>query len=233
MQKVILITGSNSGIGKETAKTLAKMGHKIIIHGRDSNRLKETLESLKAESQNSDIYAFAADLSLKSEIAKFAKMIESKFDKIDVLLHNAGAQFGSVREVTSEGHEKTFAINVLVPFLLTHLLMPLLQKKLPQKDSLQLDSKNMESKGSKNIESNGENARVIAVSSSSFIVGKFDKNDIEFSKNYSLFRAYGVSKRYEYWIMQKFAQMGINGVTFNTLEAGATSLVAFRRIILP
>lgn len=116
--------------------------------------------------------------------------LESKYEYVDVLINNAGGQFGNTREVTSEGHEKTFAINVLSPFLLTMLLLPMLQKS--------------------------KSARVVTVSSASYSIGKFDAKDIEWNNGYSLTRSYGLSKRYVYWIMQKFSQSG-----FNTVEPGS------------
>lgn len=216
---------------------------------------------MKRQSGNDEIYAISGDLSLKSGIAKFANEIMSKIKTLDVLIHNAGAQFGNTREVSAEEHEKTFAINVIAPFLLTHLLLPLLcrNKNLDSKKIAEsagfMESKNMESnaiesklaKSSQKCEvysiQKCENACVIAVSSSSYIYGKFNCNDLELEKSYSLFRSYRLSKRYEYWVMQKFAEIfsqdsqdsmknatrdskdSINArakVTFNTLEPGAT-----------
>jgi len=125
-----------------------------------------------------------------------ADEISRKYDRLDVLINNAGGQFGNVREETAEGHEKTFAINVLAPFLLTKLLLPLLQKS--------------------------GHGRVVTVSSASYTVGKFDSADIELKNGYSLTRAYGLSKRYAYWVMLKYASLNLPNVTFNTVEPGST-----------
>lgn len=194
-KKIILVTGSNSGIGKETAMTLAKAGHFVILHGRDKEKTKRVYEEIKKESGNQSIDMMCADLSLMSEVLKMVKRLEEKYDHLDVLINNAGGQFGSKREETREGHEKTIAINAFAPFLLTSLLLPLLQKS--------------------------GNARVVTVSSESYLVGKFDIHDIELQKGYSLTRSYGLSKRYVYWIMLKFSQQNIKGVTFNTVEPGS------------
>ncbi len=193
--KIILVTGANSGIGKETAMTLAKEGHTVIIHGRNIEKTKKVFDEIKRISRNENLDMICADLSIMSNLPEMVAELESKYEYVDVLINNAGGQFGNTREVTSEGHEKTFAINVLAPFLLTKLLLPMLQKS--------------------------KSARVVTVSSASYSIGKFDAKDIEWNNGYSLTRSYGLSKRYVYWLMQKFAQSDIDGVTFNTVEPGS------------
>lgn len=201
MRKIILITGTSSGIGKETAMTLAKQGHQLIIHGRNPEKSKAVYEEIIQESGNKNIDLYTADLSLMSEVRAFSDKIRKKYDHIDVLINNAGGQFGSEREVTAEGHEKTFAINTLAPFLLTHLLLPLLRKS--------------------------QSGRVVTVSSESYKTGgEVDWNDVEFEKKYSLIRSYGLSKRYALWIMNEFSEKlkaeNIHNVTINSLEPGST-----------
>lgn len=122
--------------------------------------------------------------------------LKEKYDHIDVLINNAGGQFGNKREVTKEAHERTMAINVFAPYLLTKLLLPLLQKS--------------------------GNGRVVTVSSASYTVGKFNATDLELKNGYSLTRSYGLSKRYAYWVMMKYSQMNIKNVTFNTVEPGSS-----------
>jgi len=199
-KKIILVTGASSGIGKETALTLAKQGHTIIMHGRDEKKTQQVFEEVKAESGNADIYMYTADLSLKAEVVKMADLIKDKFDHIDVLINNAGGQFGKQREVTVEGHEKTFAINVLAPFLLTNRLLPLVKKS--------------------------KSGRIITVCSESVRQGgKVLLDDIEFAEKYSISRSYGLTKRYAWWIMRQYAKnlqaAGINNVTVNCLEPGS------------
>lgn len=200
MSRIILITGASSGIGKETALELAKQGHRLIIHGRDPEKTKAAYDEIVKESGNSDIEMLTVDLSLMSEVKRFADEIASRYDHLDVLINNAGAQFGNDRLVTPEGHERTFAINTLAPFLLTYLLMPLLEKS--------------------------DSARVVTVSSESYKAGgEPDWNDVEFEKDYSLFRSYGLSKRYVWWLMREFAdrlkEKGVENVAVNTCEPGS------------
>lgn len=126
--KIILVTGASDGIGKETAMTLAKQGHTIIIHGRNKQKLQAVYDEIKRETGNKNIDMFTADFLSLEEIKRFANTIKTKYDHLDVLINNAGAQFGNKREVTIEGHEKTMMINVFAPFLLTTLLLDLLRK---------------------------------------------------------------------------------------------------------
>lgn len=194
-KKIALVTGASSGIGKQTACELLKKGYFVILHGRNEAKTRAVFEEIR-RSGNTAVDMICADLSLKNEIKNMADEIRQKYDRLDVLINNAGGQFGNVREETSEGHEKTFAINVLAPFLLTKRLLPLLQKS--------------------------EHGRVITVSSASYTVGKFDPDDIELKNGYSLTRSYGLSKRYAYWIMLKYASLHLSNVTFNTVEPGST-----------
>lgn len=199
-KKIILITGTSSGIGKETAMTLAKQGHTLIIHGRDSEKTKAVFEEIIRTTGNLDIEMLTADLSLKAEVKAFADKIIAKYDHLDVLINNAGGQFGETRLETSEGHERTFAINTLAPFLLTKLLLPLLEKSV--------------------------SARVVTVSSASYQQGgNVPWNDIELKHHYSLTKSYGLSKRYVWWLMRQFAveleKQGVKNVTVNTCEPGS------------
>ncbi|WP_310603408.1 SDR family NAD(P)-dependent oxidoreductase [Anaerosporobacter sp.] len=201
MKKIILVTGASSGIGKVTALALAKQGHTVILHGRNPEKTKKAFNEIKKESNNSNLDMITADLSLLSEVRKFADAIKTKYDHLDVLINNAGGQFGSVREETSEGHEKTMAINLLSPFLLTHLLLDLLHKS--------------------------PSARVVTVSSESYRQGgKPFLGDIELKENYSMAKAYGLSKLYIYWIMLQFVKQTkdkFHNITFNTVEPGSAN----------
>lgn len=200
MTKTILITGASGGIGKEAAREFAEQGHTVIMHGRNPEKTRAACEEVKDETGNQNISCYVADLSLMGEVATFAERVKRDHDHLDVLVNNAGGQFGNRREVTSEGHERTLAINVLAPFLLTSLLLPLLAESPA--------------------------ARVVTMSSESYRqAGDPILDDIELERNYSLVRSYGFSKRYVWWIMRQFAveakKRGIDNVTFNTAEPGS------------
>lgn len=199
-KKTILITGASNGIGKETALALAKQGHKIIIHGRSPEKTRRVYEQIKLESGNDDVDMYTADLSLMAEVRRFADEIKAHYTRLDVLINNAGGQFGGTREATAEGHEKTLAINTLAPFLLTNLLLPLLVKS--------------------------PSARIVTVSSESYRQGGQPiYDDIELLHNYSLTHAYGLSKLYVWWLMRQFdarlKAAGITNITVNTVEPGS------------
>ena len=198
--KIILVTGASDGIGKETAKALAKQGHTIIVHGRNPQKTKAAYEEIKAESGNSNIDYMIADFLSFAEIKRFAESIKQKYNHLDVLVNNAGAQYTDKRAITDEGHEKTMTINVFAPFLLTTLLLDLLKKS--------------------------SSARVVTVSSGAHSMsGKPYLNDIELRHHYSMAKAYGLSKLYEIWVMSHFVpemkRLGINNITFNTVHPGS------------
>lgn len=200
--KIILVTGASDGIGKETAMTLAKQGHTIILHGRNKQKLQAAYEEIKRETGNNNLDMFTADFLSLAEIKRFADTIKKKYDRLDVLINNAGAQFGNIRETTSEGHEKTMMINVFTPFLLTMLLLDLLRKS--------------------------PSARVITVSSASHkMSGKPYLDDIELEHHYSMSKAYGLSKLYIIWIMRHFGnemkKTGINNITFNSVHPASVN----------
>lgn len=199
--KIILITGASDGIGKETAKAMAKQGHTVIMHGRNPQKTKSAYEEVKAESGNDKVEYYLADFLSLAEVRKFADKIKAKYDSLDVLVNNAGAQFSNKREVTVDGHEKTMTINVFAPHLLTMLLLDLLKKS--------------------------PSARVVTVSSASHKMGgKPDLNDIELKHHYSMGRAYSHSKLYVIWIMRHFVsqmkKMGIDNITFNSVHPGSS-----------
>jgi NAD(P)-dependent dehydrogenase (short-subunit alcohol dehydrogenase family) len=200
--KIILVTGASDGIGKETAKTLAKQGHTIIVHGRNPQKTKAVYEEIKAETGNNNIEYLTADFLSFTEIQRFADKIKQKYDRLDVLVNNAGAQFTDKRETTAEGHEKTMMINVFAPFLLTTLLLDLLKKS--------------------------PSARVVTVSSASHKMGgKPHIDDIELTNRYSMGKAYGLSKLYVIWVMRHFVsemkRAGITNITFNTVHPGSAA----------
>ena len=169
--KVILITGASDGIGKETAKALAKQGHTIIMHGRNPQKTKSAYEEVKTKSGNNNIEYLVADFLSLAEIKRFADNIKQKYDRLDVLV--------------------------------TILLLPLLKKS--------------------------PSARVVTVASAAHkMAGKPTLTDIELKNNYSMGKAYGLSKLYVIWIMRHFvsemAKAGISNITFNTVHpASATS----------
>ena len=125
--KIVLITGSTDGIGKQTAFDLAEIGATIIIHGRDHERTKNVASEIKESTDNPSIDFFVADLSSLQEVKNFSDQIHEKYDRLDVLINNAGVYMRQ-RELSKDGFEMTFAVNHLSHFLLTHLLLDLIKE---------------------------------------------------------------------------------------------------------
>ncbi len=120
--KICIITGATDGIGKEAAMHLAGMGFTLGLVGRNRDKISSTLAEIQNATGNKHITFFQADLSLMKEVRRLAEEIQSTFDKINVLLNNAGAYIADF-EKTGEGFERTFALNHLSYFLLTDLLL--------------------------------------------------------------------------------------------------------------
>lgn len=167
--KLCVVTGANSGIGKETARKFAADGAYVIMVCRNEIRAQQARQDIIDITGNTGIEIVLADLAIQHDVRSAAQQITNQFDQIDILVNNAGL-IADEREETVDGIEKTLAVNHLAPFLLTHLLWDHLRKS--------------------------NEARVINVSSEVHRMGAnvFDINDLQLTKNYSAMNAYGVSK---------------------------------------
>ncbi len=126
-ERVAVITGASSGIGREAAKAMAAAGWRIIAVGRDPERSAAAEQDIRASSSGAAVDMIRADLSLMADAARAAQEIASLTDRVDVLLNNAGCM-ASEKVITAEGLEQNFAGNHLGPFLLTTRLLPLLRR---------------------------------------------------------------------------------------------------------
>jgi len=165
--KIVLITGGSTGIGKVTATELAKMGATVVIVSRHEERGNQALREIKSESRNPNVYFMPCDLALMTNVRELALALQQRFDRIDVLINNAGILPGQYT-VTAEGFEICWAINYLAGFLLTNLLWEQLL--------------------------NAEAARIINVSSEAHRLGQIDLKAISSPQDYSSFTAYCDSK---------------------------------------
>lgn len=200
--KTILVTGATQGLGKVTATELAKQGHHIILHGRNISKLEEVRNDIVGETGNKKIDIIIADLLSLSETARMAGELKKKYNKLDVLVNNAGAFFNKQRETTKEGFEKTIALNLFAPLLLMQSLSELLAKSL--------------------------SARIVNVSSAMHKRGgKPDFNDFQLQNSYKPARAYSLSKLYLIWVsrhMVKYLQEhNITNVSVNVCHPGAAA----------
>lgn len=120
MSKTILITGSTDGIGLRTAKTLADLGHTILLHGRSQSKLDATAKEL-----GGGVETYAADLSRMAEVEKLAKNVTARHDRLDVLINNAGV-YKVPDATTPEGLDLRFMVNTFSPYVLTNALFPII-----------------------------------------------------------------------------------------------------------
>ncbi len=120
--KIILVTGGTGGIGKQTALALAKTGAQVIVTGRSKTSGESAVAEIKQASGNAKVDLLIGDLSAQADVRSLAEQFKVKFDRLDVLINNAGLA-ASQRKLTVDGIESNFAVNMVAPFLLTHLLM--------------------------------------------------------------------------------------------------------------
>lgn len=166
--KTALITGASTGIGYETAVGLARRGASVILVSKSIERLEVAKEKILNETGNANIYIEVCDLSLISETKKLAEKIKTKYEKLDILVNNAGALFNE-RTITREGYEKSIALLLYSPFVLTEKLLPILEKS--------------------------KSPRIVNVSSGGMYSQKIDLEDLQSEKDYRGAIAYARAKR--------------------------------------
>ncbi len=120
MTKTILITGATDGIGLETAKLLAAEGHRLLLHGRNPEKLARAAEAIGGDSER-----YVADLSRMTEVEALAQAVSAKHARLDVLINNAGV-LKTPNPVTPEGLDVRFLVNSLAPYALTRRLLSLM-----------------------------------------------------------------------------------------------------------
>src|SRR6266536_443996 len=124
--RVFVVTGVTSGIGKALALDIAKTGETLVMIARNADRGSIALKEIALASQNPNIDLQLCDLSILSSVRNVAGILKSRWKKIDVLINNASV-YKRKRATTLDGYEEMFATNYLGPFLLTNLLLELLQ----------------------------------------------------------------------------------------------------------
>src|ERR1700759_1035808 len=128
-RKTILITGATEGIGKLAATELAGQfkDATLLIHGRNKEKLEVTADQIKKKTGTGNIQTYLPDFSSLKEVRKMETDVLAGHDSVDLLINNAGAGFTAPR-LGKDGMETRFTVNYLAPFLLTHLLLPVVQK---------------------------------------------------------------------------------------------------------
>lgn len=189
--RVILVTGSTGGLGREVARRLAADGAHVIVHGRDVERGSGLVREIEASGAGSARF-FRADFGDLDRVRALADSVRRHYDRLDVLVNNAGILLSpDERPLSSDGHELHFQVNYLAGYLLTHELLPLLGKSAP--------------------------ARIVNVSSRS--ADPIDFDDVMLEEGYSAGRAYGQSKLAQIMFTFELAeQLAGTGVTVNALH---------------
>ncbi len=130
--KVCIVTGSNTGIGKETARGLAQRGATVVLACRDVAKAGAARDDIARSTGRSDVEVEALDLGSTASIRAFAERFKARHARLDVLVNNAGVWTTS-RGTTSDGFESIFGVNHLGTFLLTQELLPLLKSSAPSR----------------------------------------------------------------------------------------------------
>jgi len=194
-EKICLITGATSGIGKATAMELASMGASVVMVGRDRGRGETVMAEIKEKSGNASVDLMLADVSSQEEIRRLADEFKEAYPRLDVLINNAGV-FHSKRITSADGMETTFAVNHLAYFLLTNLLLDVLKASAP--------------------------SRIVNVSSGDHSNGTIDFDDLQGEKGYKGTKAYPQSKLANVLFTYEIARrLEGTGVTANCLHPGA------------
>jgi NAD(P)-dependent dehydrogenase (short-subunit alcohol dehydrogenase family) len=165
--RIAVVTGGTSGIGLATAEALTRLQRSVVIVARDRERAESTVAGLRALGGAPPLPPVIADLSTRAGVASAASALTEAYPRISILVNNAGGIF-TRREVTSDGHERTFALNVLAPYALTRSLAGPLHA--------------------------AEGARVVNVASAAHRGHRIDFSDLEGAQRYRGWTAYGRSK---------------------------------------
>lgn len=132
MNKVIVITGGTAGIGRQSALGLLRLGHTVVVTGRDQARGEAACAELRQEAGAGTVELAVGDLATRAGLRALAEDLLRRFPRIDVLVNNAGA-FAETLTRTADGVEQCFAVNVAAPWLLAHALLPALEAARPSR----------------------------------------------------------------------------------------------------
>ena len=192
--KVAMVTGANSGMGKEISLGLARLGATLVMVSRDAKRGEAARAEVQQQTGNQHVELLVADLSSQQSIRQMVKEFTARHDRLHVLVNNAGMTSAS-RTETVDGLETVFATNHLGPFLLTNLLLPVLTASAP--------------------------ARIVTVSSGAQAMGKLDFDDLQSTRGYGEIRVYNASKLANILFTYELARrIKGSGVTVNAVEPG-------------
>ena len=194
-----VVTGANAGIGLETARGLAARGYHVVLLCRNPDRAAAAKSDIEGTVPGASLEIVLGDLGLQSDVRRAAKEIEQSLDHLDVLVNNAGIQLRKLTR-TSEGHDMLLAVNHLGPFLLTNLLLPLLQASAP--------------------------SRIVNVASDAHRMGKLRLDVLDHPRGYGLIGmpGYGETKLMNILFTRDLARrLDGTGVTVNSVHPGSVN----------
>jgi NAD(P)-dependent dehydrogenase (short-subunit alcohol dehydrogenase family) len=192
-EKVSMVTGANSGIGKAAATQFAKMGVTTVLVCRNEKKGKEVQDEIKTKTGNESVELLLADLSSLDSVRKLASDYKERHDRLHLLVNNAAVVQGH-RVVTKDGLEEVFVVNYLSHFLLTNLLLDTLKASAP--------------------------ARIVNVTSS--VQAQIDFDNLQMEKGYNAIKSYGQSKFAQILFTYELAErLSDSGVTVNCVHPGA------------
>ena len=190
--KVAVVTGATSGIGRAVALRLASLGATTVVVGRGVERAAQAARTIAAQTSNRSVESLGgSDLALRSEMDRVARELGERYRRLSILVNNAGAYFHR-REATPDGLERTFALNVLAPFVLTSRLRNALEAGAP--------------------------SRVVQLGSAAHRGAFLDFENLQGERSYRGFRAYARSKLGVLLLTREFARrwpagaIGVNAV---------------------
>ncbi len=196
-EKICLVTGSTSGIGKVTVLELAKRGASVVLVSRSRAKGEATQTETKQATGNQHVELLVADLSVLENVRKLATEFQRTHDRLHLLVNNAGCAYPR-RTLTSDGFEATLAVNYLVPFLLTELLLDTLKASAP--------------------------ARIINVSSAQHAIASIEFDNLQGERKFGNLRSYGQAKlAVLLWTYELARRLEGTGVTVNALHPGVTA----------
>lgn len=194
-----VVTGANSGIGRETARELARLGHHVVLLCRNEERAAEAKADIDASVDGASTEVVRCDLSSQADVRRAAAELLDRLDRLDLLVNNAGIEVRK-RERTAEGVDVMLATNHIGPFLLTRLLLPLLERSAP--------------------------SRIVVVASDAHKFSKLHLDDLQAERGYGLLGLprYGETKLMNLLFTRELARrIEGTGVTVNAVHPGAVS----------
>ncbi|XP_026841521.1 retinol dehydrogenase 12 isoform X2 [Drosophila persimilis] len=202
--KVFIVTGSNSGIGKETVRELAKRGATVYMACRDMKKCEEAREEIVLETKNKYVYCRECDLASLDSIRNFVAAFKREQKTLNILINNAGVM-RCPRSLTKDGFEMQLGVNHMGHFLLTTLLLDLLKNSTP--------------------------SRIVNVSSLAHTRGEINTGDLNSEKSYDEGKAYSQSKLANVLFTRELARrLAGTGVTANALHPGVVDTELFRHM---